>query len=70
MVFFQDVLQAHTGGGREITGTDMPEGEIKPEGEVLVGPKGKVLRPSGKLMVYFPTLFYDFVSLSIWAPNP
>ena len=40
----------------EITGTEMQEGEIKSKAEVLVGPKGEVLRPSGIIMVYSPTL--------------
>ena len=70
MVFFQDVLQAHTLEKVEkITGTEMLQGEIEPEGEALVSPKGKVLRPSGIIMVYSPTLFIT-VSISIWAPDP
>ena len=44
------------GGDREITGTDMPLGETEAKGEALVGPKGEMLRPSGILMVYSPTL--------------
>ena len=58
MVFLQDVLQAHKLEKVErIAGTDMLEGETKPKGEVLVGPKGEVLRPSGIIIVYSPTLF-------------
>ena len=43
--------------GKEITGTEMPDREIEPEGEALVGPKRGLLRPSGIIMVYSPTLF-------------
>ena len=43
-----------------IAGTDMPEAEIKPEGEALVG-----------LKVYILQHFDDFVSfINIWAPYP
>ena len=58
MVSFQDMLQAcKLEKVEEITGTEVQEGEVEPEGEVLVGPEGEVLRPSSIIMVYSPTLF-------------
>ena len=71
MVFFQDVLQVcKLEKVEKITGTEMPEGEIKPKGEALVGPKGEVLRPSGIIMAYSPTLFMTLFLQVSWHQIP
>ena len=71
MVFFQDMLQAHRlEEVKIITWTDMLEGEIKPEGEALVGPKGEVFKTFRYTCGIFSNTFYDFVSMGIWAPDP
>ena len=57
MVFFQDVLWAQKlEKVEEMTGAEMQEEEMEPEGEALVGLEGEALRPPG-IMVYSPPLF-------------
>ena len=46
----------------EIIGTGMQEGEVEPEGELLVGSEGEALRPPGIIMVFSSTLFMTTVS--------
>ena len=59
--FFQDVLQAQKLEKVErLTGAEIQQEEVEPEGEAVVDPEGEALRSPGITMVYSPTHFLTF----------
>ena len=71
MISFQDMLQAcKLEKVEEITGTEVQEGEVEPEGDSVGGPRRGGVKTFKYNYGIFSNTFYDFVSTSIWASNP